>query len=443
MAIPRRDLASNLAQRRKEIETALESPSPPRALSGSAKGPQRRRSSVGQRPIPGDLEFSDGFPDSPVGSANAEPMPDPRSYMTLLPTSRSALGGHLPPTAPGSHTRTDSAPSHAAGPTEKRPESAAAPVSSLTSVLRAAPADKASPGKPPPAPEPAAAAAPPASAATPPTQSPGHVGSLSSSLTNFGLFSLGIVAASPGQEEQPRESFYLNLDEDDDSVSSTDSDPSDTDPVDHTQAAQFGTSHSPSSRTAGKPGDCPDEGATPSASAANPHEHKATRKRKHVDDFLLVSCIGKGGFGKVFLVRDKETQREYAMKVYRKDIAIHKNQAGYARSERNILKELSQHPFIVTLHFAFQTEAKLYFVMDFLSGGQLFYHLANEDMFPEPQVRFYVAEIVLALLHLHSFDIVHRDLKPENILLDSEGCFHSDATFFFASTQNHKQGTSV
>lgn len=85
-----------------------------------------------------------------------------------------------------------------------------------------------------------------------------------------------------------------------------------------------------------------------------------------------------------------------------------------------ILERLN-HPFIVKLHFAFQTPERLYFVIDFLNGGELFFHLRKESKFTEARTRFYAAEIILALGCLHSNGIVYRDLKPENVILDSEG----------------------
>ena len=100
--------------------------------------------------------------------------------------------------------------------------------------------------------------------------------------------------------------------------------------------------------------------------------------------------------------------------------------------ERNILTEV-QHPFIVRLHYAFQTEGKLYLILDFLRGGDLFTRLAKEIMFTEEDVKFYLAELALALDHLHSIGIIYRDLKPENILLDSEG--HISLTDFGLSKQ--------
>lgn len=85
-----------------------------------------------------------------------------------------------------------------------------------------------------------------------------------------------------------------------------------------------------------------------------------------------------------------------------------------------ILERLN-HPFIVKLHYAFQTPERLYFVIDFLNGGELFFHLRKETKFDENRARFYAAEIVLALECLHSNGIVYRDLKPENVILDNEG----------------------
>ncbi|EQB78728.1 serine/threonine-protein kinase Sgk1 isoform 2 [Camelus ferus] len=90
-------------------------------------------------------------------------------------------------------------------------------------------------------------------------------------------------------------------------------------------------------------------------------------------------------------------------------------------SERNVLLKNVKHPFLVGLHFSFQTADKLYFVLDYINGGELFYHLQRERCFLEPRARFYAAEIASALGYLHSLNIVYRDLKPENILLDSQG----------------------
>lgn len=138
--------------------------------------------------------------------------------------------------------------------------------------------------------------------------------------------------------------------------------------------------------------------------------------------FELLKVLGEGSFGKVFLVR-KITAPDsgilYAMKVLRK-ATLKVRDRERTKMERNILASIN-HPFIVRLHYAFQTEGKLYLVLDFLRGGDLFGRLAKEIMFTEEDVKFYMAELVLALDHLHSLGIIYRDLKPENILLDYDG----------------------
>lgn len=96
-----------------------------------------------------------------------------------------------------------------------------------------------------------------------------------------------------------------------------------------------------------------------------------------------------------------------------KQAIISRNQVTHTRSEKSIL-QMVQHPFIVTLHFAFQSADKLYMIMDYVNGGELFFHLKKEGKFSESRVRFYAAEITLALHHLHSLDIVYRDLKVSN-----------------------------
>lgn len=93
------------------------------------------------------------------------------------------------------------------------------------------------------------------------------------------------------------------------------------------------------------------------------------------------------------------------------------------------------HPFVVKLHYAFQSSESLYFVTDFLNGGELFFHLCNETRFTEDRARFYAAEIILALSHLHSEGIIYRDLKPENVLLDADG--HIKLTDFGLSKISH------
>ncbi|OBZ78439.1 Serine/threonine-protein kinase gad8 [Grifola frondosa] len=140
-----------------------------------------------------------------------------------------------------------------------------------------------------------------------------------------------------------------------------------------------------------------------------------------IEQFDLLKVIGKGSFGKVMQVRKKDTQRIYALKTIRKaNIASRPGEITHILAERTVLA-LVNNPFIVPLKFSFQTPDKLYLVMSFVNGGELFYHLQREGKFDEARSRFYAAELLCALEHLHGFDVVYRDLKPENILLDYTG----------------------
>uniref|UniRef100_A0A8C5HRJ6 Serine/threonine-protein kinase Sgk1 n=1 Tax=Gouania willdenowi TaxID=441366 RepID=A0A8C5HRJ6_GOUWI len=138
-------------------------------------------------------------------------------------------------------------------------------------------------------------------------------------------------------------------------------------------------------------------------------------------DFDYLKIIGKGSFGKVLLARHKESTNYYAVKVLQKKIILKKKEQKHIMAERSVLMKNIKHPFLVGLHYSFQTTDKLYFVLDYVNGGELFYHLQRERIFLEPRARFYAAEIASALGYLHSLHIVYRDLKPENILLDSQG----------------------
>jgi serine/threonine protein kinase SCH9 len=130
-----------------------------------------------------------------------------------------------------------------------------------------------------------------------------------------------------------------------------------------------------------------------------------------------------GTFGQVYQVRKKDTGRIYAMKVLSKKVIVQKKEVAHTLGERNILVRTAtdDSPFIVALKYSFQTPTDLYLVTDFMSGGELFWHLQKEGRFNETRAKFYIAELILALEHLHKHDIVYRDLKPENILLDANG----------------------
>lgn len=139
-----------------------------------------------------------------------------------------------------------------------------------------------------------------------------------------------------------------------------------------------------------------------------------------VEDFDLLKVVGKGSFGKVMLVRKKDNGKVYAMKVLNKKTIVERNEVEHTKSERAILMKLN-HPFLVRLHYSFQTPDKLYFIMDFVNGGELFFHLQKDRRFSEERVRFYAAEIAAGLEYLHSQGVIYRDLKPENLLLTADG----------------------
>uniref|UniRef100_A0A8C1J371 Uncharacterized protein n=1 Tax=Cyprinus carpio TaxID=7962 RepID=A0A8C1J371_CYPCA len=143
--------------------------------------------------------------------------------------------------------------------------------------------------------------------------------------------------------------------------------------------------------------------------------------RVSVADFDYLKVIGTGSFGKVFLATHRENGKYYAVKVLQKHIILTRKEERNVMCEHRVLLKTVNHPFLVKLHFSFQTKDRLYLVLDYACGGELFYHLQREGVFGEPRARFYAAEMACALGYLHSLKIVYRDLKPENILLDSAG----------------------
>ncbi|XP_025872542.1 ribosomal protein S6 kinase alpha-6 isoform X7 [Vulpes vulpes] len=165
---------------------------------------------------------------------------------------------------------------------------------------------------------------------------------------------------------------------------------------------------------------CQDEGVVKEIPIT--HHVKEGYEKADPAQFELLKVLGQGSFGKVFLVRKKtgpDAGQLYAMKVLKK-ASLKVRDRVRTKMERDILVEVN-HPFIVKLHYAFQTEGKLYLILDFLRGGDVFTRLSKEVLFTEEDVKFYLAELALALDHLHQLGIVYRDLKPENILLDEIG----------------------
>lgn len=147
-----------------------------------------------------------------------------------------------------------------------------------------------------------------------------------------------------------------------------------------------------------------------------------------IEDFKIIKVLGRGSFGKVTLVEFLKTGEVFAMKSLKKDTLIEEDQIQNTLLEKKILQEL-EHPFLVNLQFCFQTNNRVFFVLPYMAGGELFQHLRNVKRFNEEKwvlyfyfrAKFYAAQIALAIQHLHNYGIIYRDLKPENILIDTDG----------------------
>ncbi|CAK9435764.1 uncharacterized protein LODBEIA_P04610 [Lodderomyces beijingensis] len=145
-----------------------------------------------------------------------------------------------------------------------------------------------------------------------------------------------------------------------------------------------------------------------------------TKKHLSIEDFDLLKVIGKGSFGKVMQVVKKDTKQIYALKTLRKQHIVSRMEVTHTLAERTVLARINN-PFIVPLKFSFQSPEKLYLVLSFINGGELFWHLQREGKFTMDRSRFYIAELLTALESLHELNVIYRDLKPENILLDYQG----------------------
>ena len=136
--------------------------------------------------------------------------------------------------------------------------------------------------------------------------------------------------------------------------------------------------------------------------------------------FTKIKVVGVGAFGEVSLVRKKETKAYYAMKTLRKSEVLRRNQVAHVKAERDILAE-ADNEWVVKLYYSFQNQQNLYFVMDYIPGGDLMALLIKFGIFEEPLAKFYISELVLAIESVHKLGFIHRDIKPDNILIDKNG----------------------
>jgi len=152
-------------------------------------------------------------------------------------------------------------------------------------------------------------------------------------------------------------------------------------------------------------------------------ESEYTRLQRHkmsADDFEPLTIIGRGAFGEVRLCREMVSGNIYAMKKLKKAEMIRRGQVDHVKAERNLLAEIN-HPSIVKLYYSFQDDEFLYLIMEYLPGGDMMTLLMRRDTLTDEEVRFYVAETVLALELVHKHNFIHRDIKPDNLLLSADG----------------------
>ncbi|KAJ9691324.1 hypothetical protein PVL29_013487 [Vitis rotundifolia] len=144
------------------------------------------------------------------------------------------------------------------------------------------------------------------------------------------------------------------------------------------------------------------------------------RHKMGVDDFELLTIIGRGAFGEVRLCREKTTGHVYAMKKLKKSEMLRRGQVEHVKAERNLLAEVDS-ACIVKLYCSFQDQEFLYLIMEYLPGGDMMTLLMRKDTLTEDEARFYVGQTVLAIESIHKHNYIHRDIKPDNLLLDRYG----------------------
>eukprot|EP00708_Paratrimastix_pyriformis_P002712 GAFH01001465.1.p1 GENE.GAFH01001465.1~~GAFH01001465.1.p1 ORF type:complete len:528 (-),score=166.42 GAFH01001465.1:28-1551(-) len=149
-------------------------------------------------------------------------------------------------------------------------------------------------------------------------------------------------------------------------------------------------------------------------------QHRFRRQRLSIADFDLLDVIGRGAFGEVRLVRKKDSSDIFALKKLKKSEMVNKGQVAHVRAERDVLAG-ADCPWVVTLHYSFQDPVYLYLIMEYVPGGDMMSLLMRRDTLPENEARFYMAETVMGVEHIHRMGYLHRDLKPDNLLIAADG----------------------